>query len=117
MANILRQLFIFLQLFQEDADKIKKQKHFCKNVNYIDNAAKENIASCLGLIYFLPFQNTTSKHFYLELWFLLMMKFIEVLHVSKYDVLLVYDSWRNLFNSTGHLPQVSLHEETKKNQF
>lgn len=40
--------------------------------------------------------------------FLLMVEFIEVLHVAKDDVLLIDDSWRNLLNSTGHLPQVGL---------
>lgn len=43
--------------------------------------------------------------------FLLMVEFIEVLHISKYDVLLVDDSWRNLFNSTGHFPQIGLQIE------
>lgn len=40
--------------------------------------------------------------------FLLMVEFIKVLHVSKDDVLLVEDPWRNLLHSTGHLPQVGL---------
>lgn len=37
-----------------------------------------------------------------------MVEFIEVLHVAKDDVLLIDDSWRNLLNSTGHLPLVGL---------
>lgn len=45
--------------------------------------------------------------------FLLVVEFIEVLHVSKDDVLLVDDSWRNLLNSTGHLPQVGLHGDKR----
>lgn len=40
-----------------------------------------------------------------------MVKFKEVLHVPKDDVLLVDDSWRNLLDPTGHLPQVGLHRE------
>lgn len=43
--------------------------------------------------------------------FLLVVEFIEVLHVSKNNVLFVDDSWRNLLNPTGHLPQVSLRDE------
>lgn len=47
--------------------------------------------------------------------FLLVVEFIEVLHVSKDDVLLVDDSWRNLLHPAGHLPQVGLHKyRTKK---
>lgn len=42
-----------------------------------------------------------------------MVEFIEVLHVAKDDVLLIDDSWRNLLNSTGHLPQVGLQCEKK----
>ena len=37
-----------------------------------------------------------------------MVEFIEVLHVAKDDVLLIDDSWRNLLNSAGHLPQIGL---------
>ena len=44
-----------------------------------------------------------------------MVKFIEVLHVSKDDVLLVDDSWRNFLNSTGHFPQIGLQIEKNKN--
>jgi len=43
-----------------------------------------------------------------------MVKFIEVLHVSKDDVFLVDDPWRNLLDPTGHLPQVSLHKEEEE---
>jgi len=43
--------------------------------------------------------------------FVLLVELKEVLHVSKDDALLVDDSWRNLLNSTGHLPQVGLREE------
>lgn len=46
--------------------------------------------------------------------FLLMMELIEVLHVSKDDVLLVDDSWRNLLNSTGHFPQIGLQREKEE---
>ncbi len=42
-----------------------------------------------------------------------MVEFIEILHVSEDDVLLVDDSWRNLLNTAGHLPQVGLHGEKK----
>lgn len=46
--------------------------------------------------------------------FLLVVEFVEVLHVSEDDVLLVDDSWRNLLDSAGHLPQVGLCTERRR---
>lgn len=43
--------------------------------------------------------------------FLLVVEFVEVLHVSEDDVLLVDDPWWDLLNATGHLPQIRLHRE------
>lgn len=43
--------------------------------------------------------------------FLLVVEFVEVLHVSEDDVLLVDDPWWDLLNAAGHLPQIRLHRE------
>lgn len=43
--------------------------------------------------------------------FLLVVEFVEVLHVSEDDVFLVDDPWWDLLNATGHLPQIRLHRE------
>lgn len=48
-----------------------------------------------------------------DCWYLLMVEFVEVLHVSKDDVLFIDDSWRNLLHSARHLPQVSLRDKIK----
>lgn len=48
--------------------------------------------------------------------FVLVVEFVEVLHVSEDDVLLVDDSWRNLLHSAGHLPQVGLPRDNKKDE-
>lgn len=44
---------------------------------------------------------------------LLVVEFVEVLHVSKDDVLFVDDSRWNLFDPARHLPQVGLCDKMK----
>lgn len=80
MPYILGKLLIFLQFFQKDANK---------------NAMKLKKQDCFT-------QGGVT------IGFLLIVEFKEVLYVSKDDMLLVDNSWRNLLHPTGHLPQVGL---------
>lgn len=40
-----------------------------------------------------------------------MVELIEVLHVTKNDMLFVDYPWRDLLHATGHLPQIGLDEQ------
>lgn len=57
-------------------------------------------------------QNRPVLHY--NLTSLLVVEFVEVLHISEDDVLFVDDPWWNLLNATGHLPQIRLHRERRR---
>ncbi len=41
------------------------------------------------------------------------MELVEVLHVTKNDMLFINDPWWDLLHATGHLPQICLNERKR----
>lgn len=105
MSHVFWKLLILLQLLQENAARVKR----------------------IDVVKLFSWSSVTKKRFSSRCWrshraeqsgsvslgYWLVVKLVEVLHVSKDDVLLVDDARRNLLHTAGHLPQVCLGTSTQ----